>query len=565
MKEECVKIILGMLILFSLSSHAQVAELTTKTPEDDRAKIEQYNQACQIIDQLIVRKAFKVECYSNYNLFGASGKSLTKGVGGQIRIAGYNLLHPGTSKALFKDYSLIAKIMNQYDIVSGLELLGTVGHDEANNKSVVEFLKASPKLVADLQALKAKTTSADKLKELEAKISKLNSDTQKAYSLYRAPGYLKVLMALKKIDPSWSLIISPRGDSALQGSVEEMVGFFFRSSVVAPALNPHCNDFKDEDAGTPFACLAELSEKFLEKDYTHYFARRPFLATFTSSSTKFTLVSNHVVFTFSGDEVASKNLMKDVFAVEAPSELSTGINMSNFARFAEVKMVLKFMDSFRKKYNDQKIMYVADTNLPYNNAFWPEILKSYTGATLLIDQPTTVSPQRFTSDGKETNGVANAYDHFILDQSVFPTCSSGEVYNYYNAEINKDIQRIYGIKVTDALTPSLRTKGFLPVDEGGEGGDVPPEDQPLPTKLDYPLSSSAQDKITVMVNAFSSQLKTFLTVRKNEVVADDYLLTERAEGYQRRVFMNQLTNAFYYRFYQEILSDHFPVSITCKF
>lgn len=562
-----MKTILGLFILFSLSAQtqAQVAELITKTPEDDRAKIEQYNQACQIIDQLIVRKAFKVECHSNYNFFGSSGKTLAKGADREIRIAGYNILHPGTSKALFKDYALVAKIMDHYDIVSGLELLGTVGHDEANNKSVVEFLKASPKLLADLQALKAKTTSADKVKELEAKISKLNSDTQKAYSLYRAPGYFKVLMALKKLDPSWSLIISPRGDSALQGSVEEMVGFFFRSSVVTPAINPHCNEFKDEDAGTPFACIAELSEKFLDKDYTHYFARRPFLTTFISSTTKFTLVSNHVVFTFSGDEEASKQLMKDVFAVETPSELSTGINMSNFARFAEVKIVLKFMDRFRKKYNDQKIMYVADTNLPYNNPYWPEILKNYTGATLLIDQPTTISPQRFSSDGKETNGVANAYDHFILDQSVFSTCSNGDVYNYYNSDINKDIQRIYGIKTADAFIPSLRTKGFLPVDEAGDGGDVPPEDQPLPTKLDYPLSLSAQSKMTSMVNAFSTQLKNFLTVRKNEVVVDDYLLTERVEGYQRRVFVNQLTNAFYYRFYQEILSDHFPVSITCKF
>lgn len=560
-----MKIFLSLLIILSsLAAHTELLDQSqTKTPEEDQAKITEYNQACQIIDQLIVRKAFKVECYSNYNLFGPSGKGITKS-NGAIKIAGYNLLHPGTSKALFKDYNLVAKIANQYDVVSSLEVLGTVGHDEVNNQAVVDFLRAGPKLLEDLKNLRAKQTDQAKIKEIDDKINKLNVDIQKAYSLYRAPGYLKLLMALKKLDPSWSLLLSPRGDSALQGSVEEMVGFFFRASVVTPEENPHCNEFKDENAGVPVACIVNLSKKFLEKDYTHYFARRPFMASFKTGTSKFTLISNHVVFTFAGDEEASKTLMKDVFGVETPAELGGGINMTNFARFAEVKITLSFMDKFRKRYNDQRIMFVADTNLTYNNIFWPEILKSYSGASLLIDQPTTISPTRYSGDGKETNGEANSYDHFILDKSVFPSCSSGEVYNYFNSDINKDIQRIYGMRISDA-SPSLKVKGFLPLDEGGTGGDVPPDDQPLPTKLDYPMSTAAKDKMTKMVNTYSQQLKSMLTVKKNEVVPDDYQLTERIEGFQRRVFVNQLTNAFYYRFYQEILSDHFPVSITCKF
>jgi len=558
-----VKTFLSLLLLLSLSAHAQ-SMLEPKSPEDDQAKINEYNQACQILDQLVVRKSFKVECYSNYNFFGPSGKGAVRTTG-DIKIAEYNLLHPGTSKALFKDYNLVAKIMNQYDIVSGLELLGTVGHDEASNKSVLDFLRSSPKLLADLQALKTKTSSQEKIKEIDDKIEKLKKDTEKAYSLYRVPGYFKVLMALKKLDPSWSLILSPRGDSALQGSVEEMVGYFFRATAVSPAINPHCSEIKDEDGGLPVACIINLSEKYLDKDYTRYFARRPFMVSFKKGSTKFSLLSNHVVFTFSGDEEAAKRMMRDVFNVETPAELGGGINMSNFARFAEVKIALKFMDKFRKKYSDQKIMYLADTNLPFSNMYWPEILKSFSGASLLVDQPTTVSPQRFSSDGKETNGVANAYDHFVLDKNVFSSCSNGEVYNYYNSAIDKDVQRIYGMRATDAFNPGLRVKGFLPVDEGGQGGDVPPEDQPLPTKLDYPLSSTAQNKMTKMVNSYVESLKTNLTVKKNEVVFDDFAVTERTEGYQRRVFLNQLTNAFYYRFYQEILSDHFPVSITCKF
>jgi hypothetical protein len=368
------------------------------------------------------------------------------------------------------------------------------------------------------------------------------------------------------------LILSPRGDSALQGSVEEMVGFFFRSGTVNPIANPHCTEFKDEDSGTPYACIINLSPKFMDKDYTHNFARRPFMASFKSGSMKFTMVSMHVVFTFSGDEEASKKLMNDTFGVNAPSDLGTGINMGNFARFAEVKTTLDFMNRYRKKYRDNNIMFVADTNLTANNAFWPEVLKSFPGGSLLIEDPTTISPPRYTGDGKETNGVANSYDHFVFDKGIFPTCSNGEVYNYFNSPIDNDIQRIYGIR--SGATPTGANSGsgsvhnktiLLPQDETpGNGGDVPSDDSPLPTKLDYTLTTAAQTKIDKMVKAYSVQQQQLQTVSKNAVVQDDFQTQERLDGYKRRVFMNQLTNAFYYRFYQEVLSDHFPVSITCK-
>ncbi|MBC7539101.1 MAG: hypothetical protein H7281_09785, partial [Bacteriovorax sp.] len=379
------KLFLLISLLVSVSAIADSHDVTivTKTPEDDQTKIEEYNQACQTIDALIVKKQFKVECYSNYQHFGPTSKTARSN--GSLRIAGYNLLHPGTSKALFKDYSLIAKIMNKYDVVSGLEILGTVGHDEANNQAVLAFLRGSPKMVSDLKNLKAKTSDAAKLQELDDKLTKLVADTQTAYSLYRAPGYFKALMALKKLDPSWALILSPRGDSAIQGSVEEMVGFYYRASSVSPVANPHCDEYKDDNGGTPYACILNLGPKFMGKDYTHNFSRRPFMVSFKSGNLKFSLVSMHVVFTFGGDEEAQKKLMNDVFGVDAPSDLGNGINSSNFARFAEVKTTLNFMNRFRKKYNDNNIMFVSDTNLMGNNPYWAEVLKTFPGGSLLIN------------------------------------------------------------------------------------------------------------------------------------------------------------------------------------
>jgi hypothetical protein len=541
------KLFLLTSLLASFSAKAEDVGTATKTAEDDQAKIVEYNQACQTIDALLVRKQFKVECYSNYQHYGPTTK--TSRSNGSLRIAGYNLLHPGTSKALFKDYSLIAKIMNKYDVVSGLEILGTVGHDEANNQAVLTLLRSSPKMVTDLKALKAKTPDASKLKDIDAKLAKLMADTQTAYSLYRAPGYFKALMALKKLDPSWALILSPRGDSALQGSVEEMVGFFYRANNVTPISNPHCDEYKDENGGIPYACILNLGPKFMGKDYTHNFARRPFMVSFKSGNLKFSLISMHVVFTFSGDEVAQKKLMNDVFGVDAPSDLGGGINSSNFARFAEVKTTLNFMNRFRQKYNDNNIMFVSDTNLTASNPYWAEVLKSFPGGSLLINDPSTISPPRYMGDGTETNGVASTYDHFVLDKT---------------ADIQTDIEKMYMIRSVNPV--SVRNKAFEPFDDGGVlvGGDIPPDDTPLPAKLDYPLSGAGQTKLNRLVSEYTAQLTGMLTVKKNEVVADDFQVQERIDGFKRRVFMNQLTNAFYYRFYQEILSDHFPVSITCK-
>lgn len=546
--------------LFFVASASEVLN-DTKSPTVDRAKIEEYNLACQTIDQLLVRKQFKVGCFSNYQHFGPT--SIGTKSSGPLRIAGYNLLHPGTSKSLFKDYSLVAKIMNKYDVVSGLELLGSVGHDEVNNQAVVSFLQDSPQLVADLKALIAKTTDANKVKDLKVKLSKLVADTNKAYDLYRGPGYFNILMALKKLDPSWALILSPRGDSALEGSVEEMVGFYYRASTVTPVINPHCNEYKDNDGGTPFACIINLSSKFMGKNYTQNYARRPLMVSFKSGSMKFTLVSAHVVYNFSGDEDAAKKLMNNVFGVNSPADLGNGMNSTNFARFAEVKTTLNFMNRYREKYNDKKIMFVSDTNLVADNPFWNEVLKSFPGGSLLINEASTISPPRYLGDGRETNGAASSYDHIVLDKSVFSNCDDGQVYNYYNSDIESSIQKIYKIRTSNPI----HNKSFNPVDNANTelvNGDIPPDDTPLPTRLDYVLSSAAESKMNKLVDSYSTQLKSLLTVKKNEVVPDDFALQDRIDGFKRRVFLNQLTNAFYYRFYQEILSDHFPVSITCK-
>ncbi len=502
-----------------------------KTLEDDHAKLLVYKQRCELLADLIVKTQFKLECFSNYHHYYPTTTTARSANHRGVKIAGYNLLHPGTSKALFKDYSLVAKVANNFDVVSGLEILGTVSHDEHNNQNVL-------------------------------KLYQQNSDAKMASNLYRAPGYYRLLMELKKLDPSWGLILSPRGDSAQEGSVEEMVAYFYRGSLVSPALNPHCNEFMDAEGGTPYACLINLHANFMGKELAQHFSRRPFMASFKSGNFKFSLVSNHVVFTYSGDENAQKLLLNDTFGSDVLDNLGAGINMSNFARFAEVKNTLDFMNRYVERYQDKNIMFVSDTNLTPAIPFWSEVLKSFPGSSLLINEPTTISPVRYSSDGKETNGVASSYDHFVLNPQTFSNCSSGEVYNYYNSDINADIERVYGIK-SDIKLKSLdlfSDEDAIPLD----GEEVPLPEDNLPLKLDYVLTQAGQRKMDNFVGLYSTYLNSLFTVKNNKVVQDDFLIKERLEALQRRVFLKQLTNPFYYRFYQELLSDHFPVSITCS-
>ncbi len=517
-------------ILFTTLSWT--AESLTKSLEDDEAKIAESLERCEAIKNLIVKKTFNIECFSNFQHYGPT--SVTPKFSASFKIANYNLLHPGTSKTMFKDYSIVAKIMNRYDIVSGLELLATVGRDERNNQAVLAYLKTNAK------------------------------DVKKAETLYRSPGYLKILVELKKLDPSWALVLSPRGDSALRGSVEEMVGFFYRANVTTPALNPHCKEMADELAGPPIACFITLTKDFMGKDLVQHFARRPFMASFKTGKEKISLLTSHVVFTYSGDEASEIDLMKKTFGVSNYKDLGLpGITSVNFPRYAEVKNTLEFMNKFKTKYKDDKIMFLSDMNLVSNNPFWPYVLNSFPGAELLISDATTISPTRYLSGGKETGGSANDYDHFILNPKTFPGCSKGEVYNYFKSPISKEIEAKYIIRKE---VVGFKNKNFdLFSVEPILDGDLPPTDDSTSVELEYPLTPAGQSKMDKFVSNYSKHLTQIFTIKRNEIVQDDTVMKDKIDGLRRRVFLRQLTNPLYHRYMQEVISDHFPASITCAF
>jgi hypothetical protein len=291
------------------------------------------------------------------------------------------------------------------------------------------------------------------------------------------------------------------------------------------------------------------------------------MASFKVGSQKITLVTSHVVFTYSGDQEAAKDLMMKTFGVSSYKDVGiAGINAENFARYAEVKNTLDFMNRYKKRYQDNKIMYLADTNLVSKNNFWPEVLKTFPGAELLITDASTLSPIRYNSSGVPTQGLANDYDHFILEKAQFPTCSCVEFYNYYTEGIYKEIESRYVIREGSAHNKKL-PDNLIEIrnvhNDILEGDILPSDDGDVP--LDYPLSTNGQNKMNRFAANAQKHLQGLLTVRRNEVVAEDFQIEDRVEALKKRVFLRQLTNPYYYRFMQEVLSDHFPVSISCKF
>lgn len=507
-------------------------ELTNvKSADDDRQKIEMVKAECTNLKNYIVKNKFEVACNDQFLFYGTSSDSYSSSSKSLIKIANYNLLHPGTSKSLFKDYELVAKIANTFDFISAQEILSMIGHDADVNSSIDAYIESSSSAV----------------------------EKEKAKKLYRMPGYLKLLMELKKLDSSWSLILSPRGDSALAGSVEEHVGFYYRSSIISPKLNQYCYDNLNFSSNrNSFACLVDYGAK------NKFVSRRPFIASFKAQSMSFTVMASHIVFNFSGDEDQSKDLIKNIFKKESLDQIGMGVNSVNFARFAEIKLAVDFLKKYIDNYGDSKIFISSDMNLNPEIDYWSEVLNVIPGFELLIKEPTTISPQRFNRNNEETFGVASSYDHFIINRKVFSNCDQGSVYNYYTSPIEKDIEEKYYIRPVEPdfsrKISNAKLDNENPVNKDTEDGPI--DDGSI--KLDYNLSKAGEAKMNEFTSNYEKFLKTLKTVKNNQIVQDDFQFQERIDGAKNRLFLKQLTNPFYYRFYQEILSDHFPAYISCK-
>ncbi len=445
-----------------------------------------------------------------------------------LKIAAFNILHPGNAKTMYKDIPNIARIINQYDIVAALELIPVVGDQFSHNLSIYSFLKKAPDFInITIDKILIEKSELEKKRQID-RLDQLVRDFEEASSLVRAPGYLEILKELHKLDPHWSLELSPRGEASKDTNQQELVGYFYRSSVVETIANPYCKSLPLPLSNNAETCLVLMGKEIFSQDFSTLFSRRPFMGSFRSASNEFTLLASHVVYTSDLKPERMQAIMQAAFQVDSPDLLGTGITKDNYARFAEIKLTLDFIQQLKNKFSMKNIIFLGDFNLEPQNQFWKTILPPEQELVLTHDFKTSVTPARLNAKGEETFGLSSSYDHMIISQDEFKNCQSEDgfntgVFDFIN-EKNSILNR-YNIKNLDEL--------------------------------------EQEQKINSIVGKFNKTHSNLKTIKYNQIIPDISKLSEKIQNYKDRVFKTQLEDATYYRHATELVSDHLPIWIEC--
>jgi len=544
------------LLLISFSTFAQI----------DIEVRNDYRKECLEIKSFVDHK-YNVSCKYNYHHFNSSAYrskyNRTKALNNEkVRIAGFNVYHPGMSKTRYKDYRRIAEIIDNFDVIGVTELLPLVSGDLKNNQDIVKFLKDAPIEAKELRAqIKVLTDRTDarslkKMKELMAQLDSIETDMRRVKELYRLPGYLEILEALhqRKDGKEWALILSPRGEAAKETNVQELVGYFYRSSVVKPKVNKYCKEIRSANQGTPIACIPNMGKKMLGDSKKDIFSRRPFLAEFISGKFSFALLSSHVVYNSPTEPDLMENILQKSFGVSHYDELGIGMNKANYARFAEVKVTLDFMEQLRTRFNQEDVILIGDLNLSHENQFWESVLPAMPGAKIYVNELSTISDKLKDSSGVPTNGLANPFDHFIFDENITSECVSpnsrkveAKVVSFYEGRVAGNVKRTYRVR-----KESMRDGMFV-------------KDTSKYNRVEriYVTPYKTGDKLIETIGRKSIRVGS-KTIKTKGIITDSKSMEKYVEDFYERVLDSQFDPDSYYEYYRQLISDHMPISMDCQ-
>lgn len=178
------------IVLFSSMS------LAHRDSDIDNLKECMWNQAA------LEGETLNVVCNDLYHLYEPK-KSIKSKKGKSFKLSAFNFFALGAGDSRFKNYKLTANILKNYDLVAVSEVQPSTSEEFDSNLN----LSKSPSL------------------------------NFKKY--YHKPGYLKLLEELRRSNSSWSLIISPVG----QSGTEELLGFYFRKDRVSLSNSSYCKSY----------------------------------------------------------------------------------------------------------------------------------------------------------------------------------------------------------------------------------------------------------------------------------------------------------------------------------
>ncbi len=80
----------------------------------------------------------------------------------------------------------------------------------------------------------------------------------------------------------------------------------------------------------------------------------------------------------------------------------------------------------------------------------------------------------------------------------------------------------------------------------------------------YQFSKAGEELMKERIQEHREMLEQTMTVVDGTIVAQYDDVDREVEIFKRRIFEEQLSDQTYYKFYRELISDHFPISISCK-
>lgn len=557
-----------LLTIFSTISFAQ---------EEKNIDIEvrgSYRKECLEVAKYALGDMMKVQCYYNYHHYNSTAyKKYYNRVeainDGKIKIAEFNALHPGMSKTRYKNYKKVAQLINRWDVVGVTELLPLISDDLKHNQSLVKFIEVdAPKQISKLKSelarqqsylqktknKRSKNSTKIKITRIQAEIESLENDLEQAPGLYRDPGYLKILKELRKLrnGKEWALILAPRGQAAKKTDVQELVGYFYRSSKVKPKVNSYCKNIRTKGKGTPVACIPNMGKEMLGESKRDIFSRIPFMSEFISGKFSFILLTSHVVYNSPKETHLMANILTKSFGVYHYSELGTGANAANYARFAEVKVTLEFMDALRNRFSQKDVILLGDLNLDSGNQFWDRVLPTMPGVKIFLKGKTSLSESRYNKDGSETNGLANDFDHFLFDPERTNECVDKykkvktNVENFYEGVTGRYVKRLYQVR------NERKYRGRYTKNQKKYNAVIKKFVTPYKTgKLKFQTIGTKEIRVDGKV------------VRVKGIIKDNKKTNKYLESFNERILDSQLYDKTYYTFFKQVISDHMPISMEC--
>jgi len=235
-------------------------------------------------------------------------------------------------------------------------------------------------------------------------------------------------------------------------------------------------------------------------------ARPPFVAGFQSGSFDFVSLALHLRFRVPTEAGAMAKIKK----IFNGADFGVGTD-EDVARFAELKTIMKFAGTLAKG-SEKDVIVSGDFNLEPKDSrkdAWENVIAGLDGAKVYVTDQTSLS---------KLNGLASEYDHYVLNPGKTGECTPDSAHSFNFLESHT-----------------------------------------------APMVASSIHHLATQRKALEKALKAAYTVKGSRYVrlyTDDQVDAELAE-FDRRLVDSQNDDQTPYAVYEELISDHVPVVMSC--